>query len=140
MTATFQAVGIPTSLVSPEAASAADRRYIKNQKTNGSAPTVVTNGVRTHGCEQLIVVIQLPDAGTSLDYTVYVWDHVAEVWCIAQAATSVAVAASPARAVVPIYGAMKVAVLLNNFSGTFTTGANVWLSDNGRMDNGTGSE
>jgi hypothetical protein len=75
------------------------------------------------------VVSDLPDAGTSLDWQLYLWDPVSENWFpeTTTGVTGVTVAASPEVTRVDITGYSRVAVVTTSLSGTFTVGYSIWL-------------
>jgi hypothetical protein len=133
--------GAPMSLVNARGATAAERRALKDVKAANGAPSntaPVTRGFNTRNKQYVHVVVELPDAGTSLVWRMYTWDATSERWTLETTLgtagdVALAVADSPQRTIVEIDAATRVYIELLTFAGVFTEGASVWLSTVGDM-------
>jgi len=83
----------------------------------------------------LHVVLFLPDAGTSLDWSLYTWDSTSEQWTLDTSigtagvvSVAAADAANPQRTVVELNSVEKAALVISNSAGVFTLGYSAWLS------------
>jgi len=130
--------GMSRSLVSPESSDPLKRRALKNVNVPSGAaanPTASDKGFNTYGARYLHITVELPDATTTLDWELWLWDHISEKWCLdtrngTNGTVSLADvdADNPQLNIVEIPGVERVFVKLDNGTGTFTNGANVWLS------------
>ena len=128
--------GTAVSLVSPEATTAAKRRALKDVNVTGSpmAVPVAQPGFNAKSARWLHVVINMPDATTTMDWSLYLWDALSGKWCLdtrlgtdGVVSMTDADADNPQLNIVEISGVQKVYVRLFNGTGTFTDGADVWL-------------
>ena len=129
----------PTSLFNAKGQTAADRKALKSVKVANGAPNSNTPGLSTR-CKQFVhVIVSLPDAGTSLEWRLWIWDGASESWCVltsigTSGIVALGAAYSPQRTVVDVCGSPYVYLELLTFAGTFTQGADVWLSSVGDMN------
>ena len=130
--------GKAVSLVSPEAITAAKRRARAGIDVTGSPdidPTSSDPGYNTKSARWLQITVELPDATTTLDWELWLWDHVSAMWCLdtrlgtdGTVSITDADADNPQINLVEIPGVEKVFIKLDNGTGVFTNGANVWLA------------
>lgn len=133
--------GVPVSLVQPGAATAAERKAVANLKAANGAPAADAAGFHTQGKRFLHIVVQLPDAGTSVEWSLWTWDAASGLWCLdtrpgTAGTVALAVADSPQRSIVEIDGLERVYLQFKTFAGAFTTGLNAWLATSGEVDGG----
>lgn len=127
--------GVPVSLRSAEATTAAERRAYSPVKANNGVPTADTIGLHTQGRRWLHIIVELPDASTSLTWSLWLWDSVSELWCLDTRLGTAGVVAmtdadadNPQHNIVEINGVDKVYIQFAGMTGVFTAGVNVWLS------------
>jgi len=128
--------GQPVSLKSPEASDAsgrAARQEIKVSDASGPDSTVV--GFNCRGARYVHITVSLPDAGTALDWSLWLYDEVSGKWCLdsrpgTAGVVSIAAASTdnPQYNIIEIAGVSRVWIQLANLTGTFTEGASVWVS------------
>lgn len=139
--------GLPVSLVSPQAATAAERRAIASLKASNQNPNALASpakaGFFSYGKRFLHIVIKLPDAGTSITWSLWTYDSVSELWCIdTRLGTSgvVSLAASdtdnPQRSIIEIDGLDRVYLQITTAGGVFAQGVDAWLATSGIVDAG----
>lgn len=92
-------------------------------------------GYDVSSAENLHIIVLLPDAGTSLDWSLYTWDSVSELWTLdtrigtdGVASLAAADANNPERVIVELGGIEKVALVTSNLAGVFTAGYNTWMT------------
>ena len=136
--------GAPVSLKSPEASTAAGRTARADIKANDAAdPTASNKGFNTLGHRWVHIMIELPDAATNLDWELWLWDRVSEKWYIDTrngtngTVTLLSTAVdNPQINMIEIAGVERVWIKIDNISGVFTNGANVWLAGSGKSEQG----
>lgn len=86
-----------------------------------------------HG-KYLHVIVSLPDAATSLDWSLYTWDSTSEQWCLdttigtaGVVSLTAADADNPQRTIIPLRGEEKALIEIASSAGVFTTGYSVWM-------------
>lgn len=126
--------GKSVSLVSPEATTAAKRRARADVDVTGSPDSSPTTeeGFGTKGARWLHLRIELPDATTSCDWELWLWDHISSSWELdtrngSGGTVSVTSTDEGNLSIIELPGVERVFVKLDNGAGTFTNGVNVWL-------------
>jgi hypothetical protein len=138
--------GLPVSLVCPQAATATERRAIAGLKTsNEDDPNSVdspgTFGFFAQGKRFLHIMIDLPDSGTSITWSLWTYDSVSELWGLdtrlgtdGVVTLSASDADNPQRSIIEIDGLDRVYLQVTTTGGVFTEGVDAWLATSGIVD------
>lgn len=126
---------LPRSLKPGDTAN--DRRILAALKIANAVPTQGdrSEGFDTHGQRWLHIEMVLPDAGTAIEWVLWIWSDVSEKWHIdcrpgTSGVVSLAYADTdnPQKNVIEIAGGPRVYLEIRNMTGTFAIGMDAWLS------------
>lgn len=92
-------------------------------------------GFDTSGARYAHIIINLPDGSTSVEWSLYLYNDVSELWCLDTRLGTGGVVAladtdtdNPQCSIVEIVGVSKIAIVFDTMTGTFTSGIDAWLS------------